>query len=700
MGCPQNLFEVWTLYQLHIESKNNPTQTRRILNETQSAIMRVLLRGLGYEQQPAGRKMTKAEVSAARAFMETLSAAKLIDARAAMKLGFDILNSSQSSRNTYGGRLDHFLTWCEEQTWWGQLTATAIFNVTDPKNDYCPSLRRGHGKATNNRLTGRRSVYMTYQVQPEDTTAELDAELQEFYHFLTDPERDDRRTEGISDSAAEIYLDHIRLILGWFRLRGTPRKHLSLDLLIPKLTEDTLEDLTPEQRETSWKVRKLYVDTWICQYFEFLRKEVGSKSPKTKRFKTHALTALGKFQYRAEVGSNSGYQNIPVLKTLSKYSNNVREESAKWDRRGDRVVPTDKKWPKVVEGQTALTTVRKQVVEELRSFCRPKYSSNEHLRSGSAITTSLRDYLAWSSMTDMPARRQEEARSWRVSLVCPVKRPEDIPHGGFYHPIPPDQVRERDKDNLIADNYLYKTYTRKGKFYPEGVWVLDIQDYKTRKRYGPQSVVVKNRRFADGSCLYDYIEHYLYGWWKLEENANCSIYSWWDSSFQGEQGRWVSSGRAEFQPQNFPCVIEQNGSESWSWGWVFIMPRRGTPYNDSGFKDFFSKAAHKVNGKRITPHIIRDMWATWAYQAGLTDAQRESLAYAMGMDVKTMEDIYERCSPNEKRRPIEEVIDQVLFGEVETEYQQSTFYLKKLAQELLKLPEADRLHYIQLLSDG
>ena len=57
-----------------------------------------------------------------------------------------------------------------------------------------------------------------------------------------------------------------------------------------------------------------YIDTWICRYFEFLREEVGSKSPKTKRFKTHALAALGKFQYRTEVGSDSGYQEIPVLR--------------------------------------------------------------------------------------------------------------------------------------------------------------------------------------------------------------------------------------------------------------------------------------------------------------------------------------------------------------------------------------------------
>lgn len=699
MDCPQNVFDVWALYQLHSEAKNKFDQAKRILNETQSAIMRILLKGLGYKPQPAGRKMTQAEVSAAKAFMETLSVDKLIDGRAAVETGFSLLNLSQSSRNTYGGRLDQFLTWCEEQPWWQQTTVIALSSNTDAKNAYSPRIKRGHGNAMNKRLTSRRSVYPTYQLQSKDITTELAADLQELYHFLTDPERDDRRVEAVSCSTAKTYLTDIRLMLGWFRRQGTPKKHLSLDLLVPKLTEDTLENLNPEQRELCWKVRKLYVDDWICQYFGFLREEIGSKSPTTKRFKTHALTALGKFQYRTEVGSDSDYQKIPVLKIIRQHSQNVREEVKNWESRKQQVVPISKKWPRVVEGQTALTTMRKQVVEELRAFCRPKYSSNWHLRSGSSIAASLRDYLAWSMMTDMPARRQEEARSWKISLVCPIERPEEIPHDGFYHPLPPDQVRERDDDNSIADNYLYKTYIRKGKFYPEGIWVLDIHKYKTRKRYGFQSIVIKNRSFADGSCLYDYIEYYLYGWWQQKGGANFPIYDQWGSSFAfaREQGQWVSLGRTEFQPQKFACATKQGSSDCWFWGYFFVMPKMGKPYSSSGFKDFFCKASHRIIGVRVTPHIIRDMWATWSYQVGLTDAQRESLAYAMGMDLQTLEDIYERCSPDEKRRPIEEVVDQVLFGELEAEYQQSTFFLEKIVKELLELSEAERMTYIQLL---
>ena len=58
---------------------------------------------------------------------------------------------------------------------------------------------------------------------------------------------------------------------------------------------------------------------------------------------------------------------------------------------------------------------------------------------------------------------------------------------------------------------------------------------------------------------------------------------------------------------------------------------------------------------------MRYIWATWAYQVQLNDAQFRSLAYAMGHKVETLRQMYERCTPEEKRRPIEEAIEELLF---------------------------------------
>ncbi|HEY9881254.1 MAG TPA: hypothetical protein V6D29_22555 [Leptolyngbyaceae cyanobacterium] len=59
------------------------------------------------------------------------------------------------------------------------------------------------------------------------------------------------------------------------------------------------------------------------------------------------------------------------------------------------------------------------------------------------------------------------------------------------------------------------------------------------------------------------------------------------------------------------------------------------------------------------------MWATWAFQMGLSEVQLRSLAYAMGHTVETLRSMYERVSPDERLRPIEEVLNMFWFNSLE-----------------------------------
>jgi hypothetical protein len=47
---------------------------------------------------------------------------------------------------------------------------------------------------------------------------------------------------------------------------------------------------------------------------------------------------------------------------------------------------------------------------------------------------------------DLPARRQQEYRTARIALSCPITRPEGVPQNGLYHPLPPYEVREKRRD--------------------------------------------------------------------------------------------------------------------------------------------------------------------------------------------------------------------------------------------------------------
>jgi hypothetical protein len=48
---------------------------------------------------------------------------------------------------------------------------------------------------------------------------------------------------------------------------------------------------------------------------------------------------------------------------------------------------------------------------------------------------------------------------------------------------------------------------------------------------------------------------------------------------------------------------------------------------------------------------------------GLNEQQMMALAYAMGHSIQTLRRVYERLTPEEKRQPIDQVINEVILGQ-------------------------------------
>ncbi len=695
MDKPKNLLDVYHLYEKHIKATYDSERAKNILNETHSAIVRPLLLGWGYQEMIGSGRMSRAEMLGAKEFMKTQGLEKLLDARMAQQQGFKLLKRSQKSQKVYGSRLNQLLTWCEQQPWWlGKQLHSA--NIQD---QCCPRISNTE-VFEKQQLSSRRGKPFLYTLQPRETSSNLQAELEQFYQFLTEPEWPGRVTNAITHSGADNYLSAIRLLLGWlYRYKRIPSEQLSLSLLIPKLTKQDLAELSNKKQQKLWKEKQREFESWFCDYLKFLRQTVGSQSPRTKVSRLTALSALGKFLYHTEVEEVGDYADIPVLKVIGKYSREASEEVGEWERQKRYVTNQEEKWPNAIEGKAVLTTVREQILEPLRLECRFK-NNHRKPRGGSAIAISFQRYLAWSFLADMPARRQAESRSLKISLSCPIKRPKEVPLDGLYHPLPPDEKREKRYDNSVKDNYLYKTYIYKGRFYKNGLWVLDIQDYKTLKIHSPQSIVVPNRSFADGTCVYDHIERYLYGWWIPGGRNKQQIYDWWQPELKGSRGRWITLGRAEFNPNDVCCLQNKTEPEFLSWGYLFIQPIAGMPLNKSEFLGLVTSAAHRLTGKYISPHTMRYVWATWAFQVGLTDQQKESLAYAMGHTLETLKKMYERCTPEEKRRPIEEAIEELLFETLQSDKLQtpSTPDPITLARQLQELTPVERQRLVQMLS--
>ncbi|MBD2365400.1 hypothetical protein H6G36_30375 [Anabaena minutissima FACHB-250] len=700
---PQNLWSAYQLYCAALPAIYSSQQLQRIINESNTAIFRYLLIAFGFQRQHPEKKMTLVETEAAQAFMQSLPISLLPQVRTAIQKAFDKLNVSPASRNTYGARINQWMTWAEKESWWpGNLRHQEKF-----RSQCCPPKASKYGPMSNTPLMPDKGKSLSYRLQPEETPPQLQAELNQFYRFMTTADWHGRVTEPVKESTGQGHLKNITLCLGWFfkhkpHHAGIVNNEVSLSLIFPLVTEEELEELTPKQQQKLWKAQKAYLEEWICEYFNFLRSVMHSTSPRTRHLKLLSILILGKFIYRDVVEDKSDYDNIPLFKLVNHLLKREADATQEWSRNRRYVADQSQKWPQVPEGKTALKVVEETVIERLLLYCRPRNHRGD-FRSPHQIAISHQEFLAWVDLGLTPARRQQEVRNLRVALCCPVVRPADVKANGLYHPLPPNAIREKRPDGTLEDNYIYKTYTYEGKYYQEGVWVKDIQDYKTYKFHGHRSLIIPNRQFADGSCVYDYIERYLYGWWLPGNYKNSQTYSWWESGLQGVRGRWVTAGRAEFTPLDTCCLQTNTKSEMWSWGYFFIVPDVGKCYTDSTFANFFANSAHMLIGKRITPHTMRYIWATWGFQVGLSDAQLRSLADAMGSTLETLRSMYERCTPSEKRRLIKEAIDELLFpdaGSDDEAVMTNAADLQGIFQSIQSLNDQQRSELIKMLKSS
>ena len=696
---PKQLLDVYELYLEYLKATHPEKRAANFRREIWYTLTSCLLIGLGYNHIPSGAKLTQAEIQAAKAFMKTQGLETLLDARPAQQQGFKRVGRSQKMREIYQRSLDKFLTWCGQESWWpGEIP----FQYSSSSSKFCCSDLQGkHGSKAQKKLTHRRSLHTTYSLQYKEISPNLQAELSEFYQFLTKPEHPKRIGKPVKKASADSYLSDILLFLGWFyRFEGVLLNQLNLKLLIPIVCKEDLKGLAEREQKKVWTKNRKHVETWLSRYLTFLRESMQSTSPRTRRGKFSSLSALGRYQYRSEVEISGDYKRIEILQVIENQHKRNSQKVTTWNQNKRYVADQEKKWPNVKDGQTALSAVRQDVLELLRLECFPKSKDNK-LRIGNAIANSEQQFLAWFFLAGIPPRRQEEYRDLKIALSCPIQRPSTsvLPENEVYHPLPPAEVRDQRHDGTVEDNYIYKTYSYNGKTYRNGLWVLDIQEYKMVDKYGSQSIVIKNRQFKDGTYLYDYFDHYLYGWWLPGGRKKQQLYDWWQQDLKGRRGRWVSVGRASFEPGDACYINTSTPDNFWIWGYFFVQPQTGNRNNGSRFEEFIETSAHHYTGKQISPHTMRSVWATWAYQTELTDQQKSSLAYAMGHDLRTLRDLYERSSPEERRRPIEKVIDRLFFDEeVFNQPIPQSVESSSLEQKLQSLTKAQQKQLAEILA--
>jgi len=642
----------------HLCSNYSPTQAERITNEFRTALYRYVLPIWGLKRKDLQAKMQAAEKQEAEALLQTLSVARLPQLLTALDQGFDLLQATQASRSTYGGRIRLFLEWVQSQPFY---SGNAALQRRSP--DECrPKMRHGRGDWKDFSLMPHKGKPLKYRIADSDISPALQRQLDEFLPFMADPDNLERCFDELEESTAAGYANGVKLWLGWLLEYDEPAlkpTELTLEHLVPYITEESVESLTAKQRQTFWKKEQGKLEGRINRYFKFLRTEQHADSPRTRLLKLATLLILAKFLYADEVKEKADYKLLPLIRTLQKRIKQEQKAIEQWEKDRQYVADQPRKWPEPPAGQTVLEYTQEALIESLRLECRPRQGTGDFCKPH-IIAKSLLIYLLFADVGLLLPGRQQEPRSYRIALSCPVQRPKTVPADGVYWPLPPDWTREkRESDGSLKDNYLYKVYHFDGQFYEQGVWVREKCDYKTHRYHGKRQGAIDNFQFEDGQCFYDYIEQYLCGRWYVGSFRKEQRYDWWDLELRGSYGKWLSSGRAELCSADTPLFVHEGKSEVWVSSFLFLNFKKGQPFTDGQMSELFARNAYRILGKRITPHTFRYMWATWAFQMELSDAELRSLAHGMGLTVKTLREQYERVSATERNRPINKAMQKL-----------------------------------------
>jgi hypothetical protein len=603
-------------YLTYLKTVHSPKKANEIFQQTITAITRYTIPGWDKSLQPKGKKMTKKELAAAQKFLEETPITKMADALKVQEQVFNLLgNTKSSSFYTYGNRTEVLVTWLIESNYITSENPKSCWHSSrSPKYSF------GHGRSDEKSLTGKKRL-PPYGLKLEQAPEKLKNELQELEKFMTAFYYPGRKSKPVKKSVLESHLSCLLRMFGW--MLSTQRaslETLSLYMLVPRLEKDSSKD--EHEKVTS------YIDQFLGEFVLFLKEERQCRSYHVLADMARTLIWVGRLHY-VDISKHPRYDDIPAMMML-------RERLNEWTREFKNqppVIDISLKWLELDEIFT-------KIIDPLIDECNYR-AEGGNLRQLRTIAVSFMRYVVFGMMLYRPPRRQQERIDLRLTLACPINnKPGELKPNQFIHPLPSDRHRYNDY------GYLHKKAD--GKWYEN----RPAESYKTGKSFGLQELEVPNPVLKNGKCFYEYLEAYLYGY------------------YRDPWGNWISCGeateapRVDWQSYSLRLTLLKAGNEH---DFVFMTPYSGQPFNTKHFASFFKDTTHRLTGQALTPHLLRDIFATWFLDNGYSSATIDSLAHAMGHSTKTLRRLYDRRHPSQKNRPIEQemthLINQLTSGE-------------------------------------
>src|SRR5919199_244934 len=633
-------------YKSYLESTEKMVKAKQIYSKTKSAIVRHLIAGWDESLMPkSSRQPTKTETTQIQEFLEKTPVSKLNEALEVQERVFEKYNVTQSSRNVYKSRLENLINWVRKQGWIesGGRCSSSRRN---------PKMRHGHGIRDKKRLTNRATKLDNYSLKTHSSwntqkVKKLVEEVNQFHEYLVNERYPGRLAEPVKPLSARDYVKHLYEILGWLvNYKHIQPEKLNLNLLVPTSLQILNKNLNlmafPKAQEKFIKQNKSlggkighYVDIWICELLTFLEKERCCQSKRSLRNVLFAIHAFIRYQYIGQT-KDANYKDIPAIVEINKHilacNKAIKNQKP--------IANIEMKW-------LELDQVHQQIVEPLRLECEFQNFSGLS-RPIPTIVGSFRKFIVWGLLTYRAPRRQQELRELKIALYCQIEdKPKNLSPNQFIHPLSCD----RDTDKYHG--YLYKD--------TDGKWYQDItlESYKTGKSYKHQKLPIPDKQFIDGQSFYDYLEAYLYGYWR------------------DKKGNWVSAGNTTEAPSaghklyalqmalrpesNDKSVSHDDCNTTFhKCDFVFVSRRKGTPLSDTTFGSLYKNSAYRLTGQLLTPHLLRDIYASWFLDREYTEDVIRSLAYAMGHSVEELRGNYDKRKAQRKHEPIQKNLDETL----------------------------------------
>lgn len=597
---PVTIQEALEFYLIFLKETHPEKKAIQIFDLTRTALTRYTLPGWGVPM-PRGRKPTKSEANAANNYLQSAELKQLTNAIEAQINVFNECDVTPNQRHTYGSKLANFISWIHQQGWLND-------NNQSISKNRAPRINRGYGRAKDKKLTDRIRL-SKYSLEESRINPIMKQEIEEFRKFFLADFYPGRETDKVSPDTAEIRLKWLFLILGWFvshKQEPVADKNLTLSCLVRK----------PKNTKKDREVAAQELDSWLCEYLQFLT-EVRNLTHRSMINHLMVLISLINFQYlgidQDEIKSTSTYKvvnkKIRQLEERAKQQKPVANQELKW---------------------LELPDVLSKIVSPLREECNFRGSTRQK-RSLLAVARSFQNFVMWGIMTFRPPRRQREYREAKISYSCLIKKPQELKEGQFIHPLPLDRRTGNNKQHT----YLFKDL--------DGKWYLDavVESFKTGKSFGDQKLEIPNTLFANGKCFYDYLEAFIYG------------------CYCDKKDNWISASKV-LDPllgskyYGLRAALEPNHTH------FFTRAYAHTPFDRCQFGATIRNVSHRLTGQCLNPHLLRDIYATYFLDQSYTEDRIRSLAYAMGHSVEMLRKIYDRRRPQQKHRPIEEAMVDVI----------------------------------------